>query len=347
MKKNDYFDVLTFGSITLDTFVHLCGFDKPLHDKKNFIVPIGEKIPICTAFKSTGGSSINCSMGFKSLGLKVGTFGFVGTDEIGTFILNQIKKQKIPADFITVSKNSVSSFSVVLNTEDGRRSILHYRDPKEDFNAHHLLRAPLTRAVYIGHMYTVSEDMLSAIPKWKKEKKGIVAWNPGKTQFTQGFKKFKKIFPSIDVLILNREESEQFTGLKAKKLNIRKATPEQIGTRIKINPAHITENIYDVRNIAKKFIEGGVSCVIITDGGHGAQLFDKKNHFFAAAPNVKIKSTLGAGDAFSVGVVSSVLSHRPVSEWLVWGTWSSGCVLQELGTHKNLLTISKLKKWMK
>ncbi len=340
------YDVLTFGSITLDVFVTP---QTPLETNENFIIPVGEKILLQKISQSCGGSSANASVGFLKFGMRTATFGFLGDDTVGHTIRHMLGREGVDTSHITISQKSESSLSVILNAQDGHRSVLNYKNPKEDFNPSHLFNAPSTRSLYIGHLTDKSDDFLLALPQWKTNNlKSLIGWNPGKTQFQYGFDHFKKVFPVIDVLILNKEESEYFTQQTAEKVSFKDLDESICGKNISINPPFIPEHVFDMRSIAQKFLDAGVGKVVITDSNRGAQLFDNDgNHFFVCAPDVPIESTLGAGDAFSVGILTSLLLEKPVDEQLLWGAWSSGFVIQKFGAQCGQASIGDIEEKIK
>ncbi|MCF7812640.1 carbohydrate kinase family protein [Candidatus Gracilibacteria bacterium] len=342
------FDVLCFGSVTLDIFLSPNTDDVSIETKEGsdyFCVPVGEKMQASHVFQSCGGSAANTSIGFAKLGLQSAAFGFLGDDEAREFIVSALKKEKVRTDFLQQSSHTFSSFSVIINAPDGRRSVFHYRNCQEDFDPQHLLKAPSAKAVYIGHLYGKSEDLLEALPQWKeKNPKSVVVWNPGKTQLKKGIAAFTSVIPQIDMLILNCQEAEQFSQLKAQKVPIKKASPTITGKEIPLNDPYPAQDIFDVRLIAQKFLDSGIKRIVITDGKQGAQYFTADQHFCVASPNVRTKSTLGAGDAFSVGVLAAFLKKKSVSDQLLWGTRNASSVIQYFGAQKGQLSLQKIEE---
>ncbi len=326
------FDICTFGSITLDLFIE--SDEVSVIDQK-FVFPVGDKIGIDKMHKFIGGGAANSAVGFRRTGLETAVFGILGTDFEAKFIEKKLEEEKIETKFLSKTKNTDSSFSVVLMSEDGRRTIFHHRSTQRDFGVEILKKIPETRAVYISHLYDQTQSFLKSLPELKKRNIKI-AWNPGKTQFKAGFRTFEKVFPVIDVLILNVEEAELFTGLKASKIN--EFDQNVLGEKVAFGKESVNNNFSDVREIAQKFLQAGVKEVVITDGGDGAHIFDEKNHFFAPAPDVPRECTLGAGDAFSVGVVTAFLANKDLQTQVKWGTMNASSVIQKFGAQNGLLT---------
>ncbi|MDH3324349.1 MAG: carbohydrate kinase family protein [Candidatus Peregrinibacteria bacterium] len=325
------FDICTFGSITLDLFLEA----NEITSKGEYIMlPIGDKIKLDGVHKFVGGGAANCGVGFVKLGLSTAAFGVIGDDEEAVFIAKDLKKNGLNTDFLIREKNESSSFSIILTGKNGRRTVFHHRSTNQDFGADSLKKAMGSRAIYIGHLYHGAEDLLFAISGFN----GLVAWNPGKTQFESGFNKFSKVFPRIDVLILNVEEAESFTGIEAPRIDLKDLTAKKI-----VNGFPVKE-VADLRTVAQKFLDAGVKRVVITDGEKGTQCFDQDEHFFVRASDQVPVSTLGAGDAFSVGFVGAILHGQDTVTAMKWGAASSGGVLRGFGAQNGQLTLEEIER---
>ena len=345
------FDICTFGSITVDLFIQSPDIsDVEITNQSGkhpfFMIPAGEKIQIHDMKQTVGGGAANCAVGLAKLGLEPVIYGTVGHDEYATFIKKTLTQQGVNTHHISSCKNE-SSFSIILTSAKGRRTVFHHRSSCKAFDNQSLLEAPASRAIYISHLYEQSQHILSEIPAWKQQNKtGLCVWNPGKTQFKKGFSAFKTVFPCIDYLILNREEAEAFTGKKSKEIAIEKATSQNTGSKIDLRaPENKIKSIGIVTNIADKFLKAGVKNLIITDGRNGAQLFNKDTHLFIPTLATPPFCTLGAGDAFAVGVIGARLLGKDFETQLQWGHANASSVVEELGAQEGQLTLKEIEKF--
>lgn len=67
------------------------------------------------------------------------------------------------------------------------------------------------------------------------------------------------------------------------------------------------ENLEDAISIAKEFHQAGIANVLLTLGGDGAVLACKDGVFFAKAPVIDAKSTIGAGDSTIAGFIDGTI----------------------------------------
>ena len=107
------YDVLTFGRSSIDLYANDIG--APFVDIQSF-----------GAF--VGGSPLNIAVGCSRLGLKPALLTGVGKDQVGDFIINFLKKEKVETQFIPVVESARSS-AVLLGIEPPDRfPLVYYRD---------------------------------------------------------------------------------------------------------------------------------------------------------------------------------------------------------------------------
>ena len=112
MTKKMY-DVLTFGRSSIDLYANEIG--APFVDIKSF-----------GAF--VGGSPLNIAVGCSRLGLNAALLTGVGQDQVGEFIINFLKNEKVETRFIPVIETARSS-AVILGIEPPDRfPLVYYRD---------------------------------------------------------------------------------------------------------------------------------------------------------------------------------------------------------------------------
>jgi len=77
--------------------------------------------------------------------------------------------------------------------------------------------------------------------------------------------------------------------------------------------------------------------VAIKLGPEGAYYRDATGHgLVAPVPVAKVIDTVGAGDAFAVGVISALLDGLPLAQAVARGNWCGSRAVQSLGDMEGL-----------
>jgi len=85
---------------------------------------------------STGGAVANTGLTLKKLGINTTLLGKIGSDAFGGIILEILKKEDEDlVENMIISKNEVSSYTIVLNPPDTDRIFLHYPGTNHTFTA--------------------------------------------------------------------------------------------------------------------------------------------------------------------------------------------------------------------
>ena len=95
--------------------------------------------------------------------------------------------------------------------------------------------------------------------------------------------------------------------------------------------------------IAKFYRDQGASLVVVKLGREGAY-FDGLNGqgYVAATPVARVVDTVGAGDAFAVGVISGLLENLNLKQAVVRAAWMGAQAVQVRGDNEGLPTRAQL-----
>ncbi|MBR9706403.1 carbohydrate kinase family protein [Candidatus Pacearchaeota archaeon] len=299
------FDVITFGSAVVDTFV-----DTDVSEKKKFIsYPVGSKILIKNLRFDVGGGGTNTAVAFSRLGLKTGYIGEVGFDSNGDRILNLLKKEKIK--FLgSRSNDGPSGYSVVLDSKEKSRTILTYKGINDHIDLKDIqLKKVKTKWLYYSSMLGQSFGTQVQLAKILTKKGVKLAINPSEYLITQ--KNLKPLLKMATVLVLNKEEAVLLIGKKSKDL------------------------LADLHKL-------GPDVVVITDKDNPIQAFDGKRKYFLKPNKVRVVERTGAGDAFASGFVAGMILGWSIDKCLKFGLKEGESVLRYIGAKNKLLTM-KLK----
>ncbi|MCB9809866.1 carbohydrate kinase family protein [Candidatus Peribacteria bacterium] len=338
-------DVLSIGSLTVDTFYWGADLHHTVEqvnpEERAFVLPVGGKIGIERVYEFCGGGAANTSIGFAKLGLRAGVLSSIGEDHHGHFITRTLDHYGIDQTCLQRVPGGSSSQSVVLMAEDGGRTVLHHKmeSPPEAS-----LFPPETamRCVYLGHVREESEGLIPRVVAWKQQYEGILGWNPGSTQLRKGWEHWQEILRHTDVLILNVEELEQLTRMKAPVVGASVLLEEiELLTVPDGRPATV---LRDVRAMAALLLGQGLGALLVTDGGAGAQLYTAAGAAcYAPGTSQPPVSTLGAGDSCSVGYIAALLHGEPPAMAMRWAAINAAGTVQIFGAQEGQRTLEEMR----
>ena len=230
----------------------------------------------CKHLKAGGGSAANTMMTLARLGAKTFYSCKVADDAFGDFYHKDLMDSGVITnqDHCTKPKGQTGR-CVVLLTPDAERTMCTYLGITADFSKEEYVESELAQAeyLYIEGYLIASESAREAMHLAKKaaKKLGVKTTlslsDPNMVNFFR--EEFLALLADpVDILFCNYKEAIDF---------------------------------YQVDTIAKavKCLKQYAHQFVITEGGHGATLFDgRKLHHLPACP-VTVLDTLGAGDAYA------------------------------------------------
>ncbi|WP_458113931.1 sugar kinase [Arthrobacter sp. R1-13] len=98
----------------------------------------------------------------------------------------------------------------------------------------------------------------------------------------------------------------------------------------------------DSSDTAKALITGGVRELVVKLGADGARLYDENGTVHSPAREVTAVDSIGAGDAFTAGYISGLLTSRPAEERLFLANTLGAFAVASKGDWEGLPTLSEL-----
>lgn len=306
------YDVITIGAATRDVYLKSPSFDLIKSDQ--FATGVGECLALGSKneaseiFLDTGGGATNAAATFGNMKLKVAVISRIGNDSAGRDVIDVLKEKGADVSLIQKDKKHLTTYSTLLLTGAGQRSVLVYRGASNFIDWKEVPKSKLkTKWFYItslgGNM-----KFLNEIFKFAKKNKIKIAWNPGGGEIKFGFKKLLPFIKQADVFNVNREEATEL---------------------LKID--------YDKKDeILKKMESIGAKIAVVTDGPDGAYAYAGK-WFFAPPLPTKPTNTTGAGDAFGSGLVAGLIIKNDINYALRLATLNADGVIKITGAKNGLL----------
>ena len=237
--------------------------------------------------------------------------GRVGDDIGGWALIDNLKKEGVNTSLIQLDKKNRTSYSVILVTKNGDRTILVYRGAAKhlDFNKIQWSKIK-TKWFYIGGSLIGDFKTLKRLFDIASKERIKIAWNPGSLELKMGLKKLAPLLRKVDIFQVNNEEAASLVGIPYKKEK-------------------------DIFKKLDKIVEG---IVVITKGPRGVSVSDGQNIYSAGIPKSPVVERTGAGDAFGAGFVSGFISKKgDISHAISLGTANSTSVVQFIGAKEGLL----------
>jgi ribokinase len=303
-------DIVTIGDIARDLFVQihdaelLCTKDD---NNCQLALSYGSKILADNIHESVGGNAANVGVSTTKLGLSTALLGFVGDDSFGKQAVKTLKSKEL--DTSHVSMKGKTNQSVIINFQ-GERTILGH---KEQYS-YNVKSMPDAEWVFLTSLGPGAESFTKKLLKFYRGKR--IIFNPGSHQMRLAQNSIRQILDQVSILILNAEEAATITRLKSS---------------------------HDFKKVLHLLSDLGPHIVVVTDGKNGAYAHDQKNFYHVPAMIVKVIDPTGAGDAFSAGFVSALVSGEDIKEALRWGIFNSTALIQKLGTEEGMLTKAQIK----
>ena len=269
-----------------------------------------------TVAGTAGGTIIDCA----KLGLSTLAVGAVGDDEKADFVVAVL--EKFGADTAGFERiKGVPTSSTILNIRpNGERPALHLRGACDYFMPPNKEKLDIfdCKVFHLGGTGLLKKLDGSAsveLLKDAKENECITTWDLiGATESTIDI--VKPLLPHIDYFMPSIEEASIMCGLD------------------------------DPKDIAKYYLDNGVTNCVLTMGGEGSLFVNKDETIKTPAFDINVVDTTGCGDAFDAGMITSLINDFDLEKSLKFATTTSGLVATGLGSDAGIIdfddTINKM-----
>jgi sugar/nucleoside kinase (ribokinase family) len=263
-----------------------------------------------------GGSPFNILMDLARLkvGLPLAGVGLIGDDAEGRWIISQCAAHGIDASQLHVHPGARTSYTDVMTVkETGRRTFFHQRganahldDVHFDFNDNQ------ARHFHLGYLLLLDaldrpDDELGTVAARVLRRAQEAGLTTSIDVVSEDSARFASVvlpaLPYVDYCIVNEFELERITGVKVRRDD--------------------NVNFDALRSAAERLLDAGVrewAVVHFPDGacalGKAGQLHYQRS---LKIPSAYVVSTVGAGDAFTAGVLYALHERQPIEVALRYG----------------------------
>ena len=299
--------ILSIGKATQDVFLQSSHVFEP-HEHKGVMyeqLPLGQKLDLDNVIFSTGGNATNAAVTFARQKLHSAFMWYMGTDVASEVILQELDREGIDTSAVAQDDGFRASYSVILLSSTGERTILNYHGTKP--STHDVLDfSSMVTAdwVYVSSLGDIS--MLERIITQAKKHDVKVMLNPAGSELEHA-DKLRTLLEDVAVLITNKEEAQQI---------VEGSTLEEL-----VRHAHHY-----------------CPTVIVSDGPNGAVATDGKVMITAGMyEDVPVVDRTGGGDAFGSGFLSQWSQGKSLAEAITFASANSTSVVTKIGAKEGIL----------
>jgi sugar/nucleoside kinase (ribokinase family) len=321
------FDIITFGSATIDIFLKPKKKDFFIEKTKKFIsekqisLPLDLKVDVEDLKIFSGGGGTNTASTFSNFGFKTAYCGKIGKGTGEEMILNDLKRFKINTSLIIPEKKKSPALSLILTIGSSRtifvsRGACHFIKKREiPFK---FLKA---KWFYLAPLSGESAFVFKPLVDFAFKNKIKVFANLGNSQINLDKKILYPSLSLVDILLLNVEESLLLSRL----------------------------SFYNEDKVLKKLRELTKGIIVITKGKEGSIVLDGKKKYSASVIHKDVVEKTGAGDAFGAGFLTGFIKTGSLEYAIKLGTNNASSCISKIGAKEGLLKkgdiLKKVKIW--
>lgn len=239
-----------------------------------------------------GGAVFNTSMALGRLGADVAFLGSISEDVFGTMILDELKNSNVDTSLcMKTSYNTTISFVTI---KDSIVTYVFMDENSSNKNIDLKNVAPLKSEVntlYIGGISLMVEPCGNEIELFinKESSNKVVFFDPNiRPSFISDkdiyITRFKNILSQTDIIKVSDEDLEWLCPNKT------------------------------FEEVSNEWLNIGVNIIILTKGSEGAMVKTKNHEVSSSIKKVEVVDTVGAGDTFNAGFLSSLIKNKNFSK---------------------------------
>ncbi len=325
-------DVITMGRCSVDLYGQQIG--SRLEDISSFA-------------KSVGGSPSNIAIGTARLGLKVGLVTRVGNEQMGRFVIEQMKREGVSTRGIVTDKERLTALVLLAVENDKTFPLIFYRDNcadsalnADDVDENYILSA--------GALLVTGTHFARANTDAAQRKAMAIARKHG-----------RKIIIDIDyrpnLWGLAGHDAGEERYIKSDKVSQHLQTILAdcdliVGTEEEVHIAGGTENTLEALRIIRKLSKG---VIVLKRGPMGCVVYPGAipekldDGIVGQGFPIEVYNVLGAGDAFMSGFLRGWLKGEDFSTCATWANACGAFAVSRLLCSPEYVTFTELQYFLK
>lgn len=284
----------------------VCVTPNPAVDRTAWVtrVVVGQILRPIELLALPGGKGLNVARAARALGAEVLTTGVVGGHS-GRWIIEEAAREGLNPHFVDGGNESRTTY--VVSGDDGRSVMVYERGPVQPEAAFDELLMRLRNELLAGSAFAVIAGSLPAGVDPSFLGRMVAACNQAR------------------VPCLVDSHGPGLLAALAERPSIVKATKEEL-VESGVGAAGA-----DPLRLARAGVKGGAGCCIVTLGPRGAVACSGADSWRVSVPSQHAVNSVGAGDAFTAGLVVALTRSHPFDEALKQAAAAGAASVLELG----------------
>lgn len=263
-----------------------------------------------------GGCAANVAIDLAKQGIDVDVVGCTGQDTAADVINRAFEEHGIGMSRVVRVANHETSKTVILLVEGQDRRYLHCVGANRAFSVDHVSRDWISQleVFYLGGLFAlpgIDFAQLADLLKFCRQCDVATVVDVVTPQDLRGMDQLKSLLPLIDVFVPNDDEAKVFTG------------------------------VTDPFDQLRKFQDGGANTVIITRGADGSVALRDGKTWSCGTYYMRVVDPSGCGDAFTSGVIRSILMGWDLSQTLQYASAVGASAARATGTTQSVFSAAE------
>jgi 2-dehydro-3-deoxygluconokinase len=244
------------------------------------------------------GAELNVAIGLARLGCDVGYLTRVGDDSFGQFLLDVLDREGIARRGVAIDDDRPTGFMLKSRADDGADPAIEYHRRGSAASAMSVATMPTRLGARTRHLHLTGispalsqscRELVLRLARAARDAGCRVSFDPNLRP---------RLWPDRQAMVATLNELAALADIVLPGLA----------------EGHLLTGCETPQQIARYYLERGAQEVVVKLGADGAFCADRAGvaEFVAGVPVDRVVDTVGAGDAFAVGVISARLEGLPL-----------------------------------
>ncbi|NQD75418.1 sugar kinase [Pseudomonas sp. CM27] len=270
--------------------------------------------------KRIAGADSNVAIGLARLGFKVRWLSRVGNDSLGRFVLDSLRREGLDCSAVEVDASCPTGFQLKARCDDGS-------DPAVEYFRRGSAASRLSPAHVAPGLLQARHLHATGIPLALSE--GCRALSHALVDAMRAAGRSISFDPNL--------RPSLWPDPRTMVREINRLAVKADWVLPGLEEGRLLTGQHTPADIAAFYLDQGVELVVIKLGDAGAYFRSAKGEGqVASVPVSQVVDTVGAGDAFAVGVLSALLEGRAVAGAVARGNWCGSRAVQSRGDMEGL-----------